>query len=284
MFLSRRIRAALARDRRLLAVLEAELAAAEGCEGWRQLAESLLAQVASARAVDGGLLFTDYYADPPAQTRIECDRGETAQQVAERLFRRYRKARRRIEAASQRVPNLAQRIAGLEELEKRVEASGDDALDNLEAEAVRLIGIAPARRQDPAAVEAAPAGMRRFVTSDGFEVLVGRTAAANDRLTFRIAKASDLWLHAADYPGSHVIVRNPSRQQIPERTIREAASIAAFYSQAGRDALVDVRCCERRYVTKPKRAATGLVRLSRFRTIAVRPARGRDETPDEEER
>ncbi|MBK6426300.1 MAG: DUF814 domain-containing protein [Blastocatellia bacterium] len=123
-------------------------------------------------------------------------------------------------------------------------------------------------------------GARRFVSSDGYEILVGRTSAANDELTFKIARPSDIWLHAADYPGSHVVVKLLKRGDVPHRTLLEAAQLAAYFSQAKDDALVDVRYTERKFVGKPRGASPGLVRLQRFKTVAVRPssdlARGGD--------
>jgi predicted ribosome quality control (RQC) complex YloA/Tae2 family protein len=114
-------------------------------------------------------------------------------------------------------------------------------------------------------------GVRRYLSSDNYEVLVGRAALTNDRLTFKIAKPHDLWLHAADYPGSHVVVRNPNRKEIPHRTIIEAAQLAAKFSQAGDDSKVTVHYTSRKFLSKPKGAAPGLVRLSSFKTITVAP-------------
>jgi predicted ribosome quality control (RQC) complex YloA/Tae2 family protein len=102
-------------------------------------------------------------------------------------------------------------------------------------------------------------------------VLVGRTARDNDQLTFRVARPNDLWLHAGDYPGSHVIVRNSSRRDIPHRTIIEAAQLAAKFSQARKDAKVDIHYTRRKYLTKPKGSAPGLVHMSNFKTITVEP-------------
>ena len=115
------------------------------------------------------------------------------------------------------------------------------------------------------------AGARRYRSSDGYEILVGRAARDNDNLTFRVARPHDLWLHAADYPGSHVVVRNPTRADIPHRTIVEAAQLAAAFSQAKRDAKVDVHYTQRKFLAKPKGAAPGLVRMSSFRSITVEP-------------
>jgi predicted ribosome quality control (RQC) complex YloA/Tae2 family protein len=114
-------------------------------------------------------------------------------------------------------------------------------------------------------------GTRRYLSSDDFEVLVGRAARDNDTLTFKIAKPNDLWLHAADYPGSHVIVRNPTRKEIPQRTLIEAAQLAAHFSQANKDPKVDVHYTQRKFLSKPKGVAPGLVRLQRFKNITVAP-------------
>ncbi|MDQ6653336.1 MAG: NFACT RNA binding domain-containing protein, partial [Acidobacteriota bacterium] len=114
-------------------------------------------------------------------------------------------------------------------------------------------------------------GMRRYRSSDGYEVIVGRTARDNDQLTFRLARPNDLWLHAGDYPGSHVIVRNISRRDVPHRTIMEAAQLAAKFSQANKDSKVIIHYTRRKFLSKPKGAAPGLVRMSSFKTITVKP-------------
>ena len=93
----------------------------------------------------------------------------------------------------------------------------------------------------------------------------------HDNLTFRVAQPNDLWMHAGDYPGSHVVVRNPTRKEIPHRTIIEAAQLAGRFSQASEDTKVVVHYTERKFLSKPKRAAPGLVRMSRFRSITIEP-------------
>src|SRR5205807_3723950 len=102
-------------------------------------------------------------------------------------------------------------------------------------------------------------------------ILVGRAARDNDNLTFKVAKPNDLWLHAADYPGSHVVVRNASRKEIPHRTLIEAAQLAAYFSQANKDPKVTVHYTQRKALSKLKGAAPGLVRLLRVKSITVAP-------------
>jgi predicted ribosome quality control (RQC) complex YloA/Tae2 family protein len=132
---------------------------------------------------------------------------------------------------------------------------------------------APAPRVTPKKTGKAEkiSGVRRYLSTDGYEILVGRAARDNDNLTFRVAQPNDLWMHTGDYPGSHVVVRNPTRKEIPQRTLIEAAQLAGKFSQASADAKVVVHYTERKFLSKPKGAAPGLVRLSRFRSITVEP-------------
>ncbi|MGH9762952.1 MAG: NFACT RNA binding domain-containing protein, partial [Blastocatellia bacterium] len=112
---------------------------------------------------------------------------------------------------------------------------------------------------------------RRFISSDGYEIIVGRTDIENDQITFRVAGSQDVWLHAADYPGSHVVIRNPTRKPIPHRTIVEAAEVTAFHSQAKREGKVAVNYTQKKFVSKPPKSKPGLVRISSFKTVLVEP-------------
>ena len=114
-------------------------------------------------------------------------------------------------------------------------------------------------------------GARRYLSADGLEILVGRTSNDNDHLTFKIAKPNDLWLHAADYGGSHVVIRHAPKQPIPHRTLIEAAQLAAWFSQAKKDPKVDVHYTERKFVSRIKGGKPGLVRMQRFKNITVEP-------------
>ncbi|MBK9529720.1 MAG: DUF814 domain-containing protein [Acidobacteria bacterium] len=112
--------------------------------------------------------------------------------------------------------------------------------------------------------------------------MVGKKAKDNDLLTFRVAKSLDTWLHAADYPGSHVIIRGQGRNPVPDRTLVEAAELAAFYSDARDHPKAAVRYTQRKFVSKPKRAVPGLVSLASFKTILVDPKVGVEMLRDDE--
>jgi predicted ribosome quality control (RQC) complex YloA/Tae2 family protein len=102
------------------------------------------------------------------------------------------------------------------------------------------------------------------------EVLVGRTAGDNDRLTFQLASQRDFWLHVAGTPGSHVIVRNPGGlETLPRETLRFAARLAAVHSKSKGGGQVSVHVARVRDVRKPRGAPPGQVTLQRFRSVRV---------------
>ncbi|WP_437308369.1 NFACT RNA binding domain-containing protein [Sorangium sp. So ce388] len=117
----------------------------------------------------------------------------------------------------------------------------------------------------------------RTLNVDGFEVLVGRGDEDNDALTFEVAAPHDLWLHVAGgTPGSHVIVRNPERGEVPREVVERAAAAAAWYSKARSAAKVEVHVCRVADVSKPRGAPAGMVQLARWKSVRVRPDAGRE--------
>lgn len=281
---AQRIRTTRDREVRALEAMDDDLRSAEGASRLREIAESLLAQQSSAKPVDGGYSIVDLYSEDQHSITVEADRGVTPQALAERYFARHRRMRRTREAIVLRRPIVEARIAALDALAAELAlVESPQHIDEVRERLDTLLGIrrTPARAAVRGGDGARPVkGARRFVSSDGYEILVGRTSAANDELTFKVARPSDIWLHAADYPGSHVVVRLFKRGEVPHRTLLEAAQLAAHFSQAKDEAMVDVRYTERKFVGKPKGAGPGLVRLQRFKSITVRPssdlARGGD--------
>ena len=192
------------------------------------------------------------------------------QEEAARRFRQYTKSKRAREEIGERASLLEAEIANLEKenehLNQIIEARDDAALATLDDQAKSGTPVVT-KRAEPERIP----GVRHYVSSDGYEILVGRGARDNDNLTFRVARPNDLWLHAGDYPGSHVIVRNPTRKEVPQRTMIEAAQLAGKFSQAGDDAKVVIHYTPRKFLSKIKGAAPGLVRMSSFRSITIEP-------------
>lgn len=118
---------------------------------------------------------------------------------------------------------------------------------------------------------------RRFVSPDGFVVLVGRTAEDNDVLSLKLGAPRDFWLHVSGESGSHVVVRNPDGLDRPPReTVRFAAGLAAGYSKARRGGQVAVHLATCADVSKPRGLPAGKVQLRRFSTVKAAPLRPDD--------
>ncbi len=251
--------------------LKRDLAQHGDPEQHKRLGDLLLANIANARREGNKVWLTDYYAEGAPQMEIEVDADTSLQDEAGRYFARYTKAKRARGEIAGRLAHLAQTSAQLEQRKvelERIVASGDEAALTL-LEGPRASSARKSTTKEP--VAKIP-GVRRYRSSDGYEILVGRAARTNDQLTFRVARPNDLWLHAADYPGPHVVIRTQTRSEIPHRTIIEAAQLAAKFSQAGNDSKVVVHYTPRKFLSKPKGSAPGLVRMSTFRTIVVAPS------------
>ncbi|HLL14879.1 MAG TPA: NFACT RNA binding domain-containing protein [Pyrinomonadaceae bacterium] len=282
-----RLRALVEKQKKLRRNLEKDLAAHGDAGEHKRVGDLLLANIANAERSGSRVRVTDYFAEDAPTVELEIDEHASLQEEAARRFGRYTKAKRAAEETTARLEELNAGLAALEqrqqELERIIAARDTAALEAFDEKArgAKEARAAGGRGKDvqrtKAQIKAAEsvAGARRYRSSDGYEILVGRAAKDNDQLTFKVARAHDLWLHAADYPGSHVIVRNPARgADVPHRTIIEAAQLAAHFSHAKRDAKVSVHYTPRKFLSKPKGAAAGLVRMSSFRTLLVEPREG----------
>ena len=265
-----KLRKEIARRKKLQANLEKDLSAHGNPDEHKRLGDLLLANIANAKRLGSKVSLTDYYAEGAPTIEIEIDENESLQDAAGQFFSRYTKAKRAIEEIGTRLLLLNRELNEFDEKRSRLE----EAIANRDLAAIAEFEkpkTKPARDRKKQKASLALPGMRRYQSSDGYEVLVGRTARDNDQLTFRVARPNDLWLHAGDYPGSHVIVRNSSRGDIPHRTILEAAQLAGKFSQASKDSKVAIHYTRRKFLSKPKGAAPGLVRMSSFKTITVEP-------------
>lgn len=277
------LREEIGRCRRKLALQQEAQARAEGAEAYRRIAELLTAQLhAVPRGAEGADL-VDYY-DPAGGTlHVQLDPALTPQANAQAYWRRYQKARSGKEQIAAQLAATGEELAYLEQVEAALqEASSLPDLEELRAELTaegylaaaqgpRRRG-APGQRPAKAAAGGAPGGAPLVVrSSDGLEIWVGRNNRQNDYLTLRLAAPTDLWLHTQKIPGSHVIVRLPPGSEAPERTLQEAALLAAYHSRARGSSQVPVDYTLRKHVRKPAGARPGMVIYDNQRTLYVTP-------------
>ncbi|MEK6301153.1 MAG: NFACT family protein [Acidobacteriota bacterium] len=255
--------------------IEADRARFEDPGKFKRFGDLILANLATARVEGSRVTVIDYYDELQREIQIEVPENKTLQQAAVEYFSRYQKAARALIAIETRRLEVAMRLDPLRDLLTRLEQEPTaDRIGETRRMLDRLLSKASNRgptKQTARSKRKIGKPGRRFMSTDGFEILVGRNDRDNDVITFRVARSLDVWMHAADYPGSHVVVSNPSRNAVPQRTITEAAELTAFYSQAKREGKAAVHYTQRKFVSKPPRAKPGLVRLSSFKTILVEP-------------
>ena len=259
------------RAQKLLENLRGDLEKHGDPEVWKKFGDLLLANIATAARDGDDVRVIDYFADGTPRIDIPGEAHKPLNEIAEEYFRKYTKARNGLKVINERMVATERQIAEAEarvaRIDAAIEAGDEDFISSLVVPAKKPERQVSKKRK----AEAAFKGARSFLSSDGFEILVGKKAADNDFLTFRVARSLETWLHAADYPGSHVIIRNPQKKDIPDRTLIEAAELAAFYSDARDQAKAAVHYTQRKFVNKPRKAAPGLVSLASHRTLMVKP-------------
>ena len=267
--ISGKLRKDISRLRKLKTNLLKDLAGHGNPDDHKRLGDLLLANISTNERTEDKVLLKDYYAEGEPTIEVELEEGKTLQAAAAESFSRYGKSKRAIDEIGSRLIQIDNELQELQDKQARLESAIADGNEEelTTFEATKPAAVTRDKKKAPARLP----GMRHYRSSDGYEVIVGRAARDNDTLTFRVARPNDLWFHAGDYPGSHVVVRNSSRKDIPHRTVIEAAQLAAKFSQAGEDSKVTVHYTPRKFLSKPKGAAQGLVRMSTFRSITVAP-------------
>lgn len=255
------------RDRlaRKLASQHEELKRTEGREEVRKQAEIVTANIYRLKRGDSFLECEDYYEPDCPQIKIPLDRLKTPQQNAAALYKEYNK----LKAAEQHLTvlvadgerQLDYLNSVLDELE-RAESEKDVA--DIRRELIDTGYIRRPRGAKPERVK--PQKPLSFMSDDEFEILVGRSNAQNDELTTKIARRTDYWLHTQKVHGSHVIIRCDGLEP-PQRTLEQAAALAATYSQAHGGGKIAVDYTMLRNVRKPSGALPGKVVYTEYKTI-----------------
>jgi predicted ribosome quality control (RQC) complex YloA/Tae2 family protein len=248
--------------------LEQQLAGAEQAESLKRTGEIILANLHRFESGYRGdcLPAVDIFDPVQPEIRIQLDPGRTLPENAETYFRRSRKARQAASAVPERLTGARRR---LEEI-RALLAAARAALSAAELAPMTADTPAKRRMQRHSAAPAADRRLRRYQGHGGRTILVGRSAADNDYLSFRVGRPDDIWFHAADYSGSHVVLQWGRKEDPPLAALREAAALAAWYSGARKETSADVRWTRCKFVHKYK-GAPGRVRLMKSHTLRVSP-------------
>ena len=256
----RMLKGQIERCEKKLALQEEELASAARMEEFRLMGELINANLWQLKKGMTQVELQNFYDENGGTVTVVLDNQLTPVQNSQRYFKKYQKARSARETAAEQKEKT---IAELDYLESCLldvgKCVGESELEEIRQELVRTgyMKRNTNRRQQRALPQSKPYHYR---SKDGIDILVGKNAAQNDRLTTS-AKPNETWLHAKDMPGSHVIIRHDQSVSgpVPPDTLKEAAILAAWYSKGQRSSMVPIDYTLRRYVKKPGGAAPGMV-------------------------
>ncbi len=272
----RGLRRALTSARDKAAGLGAQLADVERTKHLREQADMMLAFAHTVPRGAASMTFPDPVTGDPRTIELDPSRPVTVQ--ARAVYEKARRLDDGRETAVRRLAEAERTEAALAAIEARllaVDQRSADASHDLAAIAtdLRRLGAlprAPGERRDatrPRAVERAE-NFRRYVSAEGYPILVGRDDEQNDRLTMRFANGNDLWLHVGGgRPGSHVVVRLPKQKTASLETLLDAAALAVHFSKARGEVRIEVVYTAKKHVRKPKGAAPGAVVPTQTKTI-----------------
>lgn len=263
--LSSNIKTTRNRTARKLAARKQELEKAEDREAVRHKADLIKANLYRLQRGMESFTCEDFYSPACPEVTVSLDPLQSPQQNVERLYKQYTKLKTAEKHLRVLIKENEQQLNYLDSVLNEInlaESSAElQAIRQELQEAGYLRQKKTSRKERP--VKSAP---HIFHTTDGFEVLVGRNNAMNDHLTQHIARRTDYWLHAQKIHGSHVILRCEGHDPT-ETALREAAGIAAYYSQARNSGKVPVDYTMVRNVKKPGGSLPGFVTYVNYKTI-----------------
>ena len=230
----------------------------------------LMANLYNFKKGDGFAEVDNYYEEGSPRLKIKLDVRLTPSQNAQRYYNEYRKADTAEKKLTALIEQGEQELKYIDSVfDNLTRAQSETDIDELRIE-LHEQGYLKSARLSKGAKNVKTQPPMRFVSSDGFEIRVGRNNKQNDKLTCKDSEKLDMWLHVKDITGSHVIVSTHG-SELPDNTIMEAAKIAAYYSSARSSAQVPVDYTLVKFVKKPSGAKPGMVIFTNNRTLYVKP-------------
>ncbi len=255
---------------RKLAGQKQELQTAEEREKLKRTADLITANLYAIKPGDKSVTLTDYFDPQLPQVKVELDPLLTPQENAQRLFGKYTRLKRAEEALTRQIELGQQELEYVNNVLYTLSAAQDASqIKEIREELIQAGYVKPTEKgkRKPKPLTYAP---RQFTVEGGFTVLCGRNNRENDELTHRRAGKNDLWFHARNVPGSHAVLFTEGREPSDE-ALRQAASIAAYFSSVANQPRVPVDYTLVRRVKKPQGAAPGMVNYFEFKTALVAP-------------
>lgn len=244
-----------------------------------QQAQWLIAEAARAPRGAKKLVVTDWSTGSAVELEVPLDPSKSAKDQVAAMFKRAKRLRLGARIAEERLEHADRQLEAVQSAARAVPAAStllavEDVLLEARRAAPRDVAL-PAGSSGAAAARSKGAKggrtpFRAFFARSGKKLLVGKGAADNDTLTLRVARPHDLWLHAKDRTGAHVIVPVDRGQTCASEDLVDAAHLAAHFSDAREEKVVDVQYTDRRYLRKPKGSPPGFVVVDREKVLVLR--------------
>jgi len=265
------LRKAIKKQQRLITALGTDLAKATQYEHYARYGELLKSALGGLKKGQRSITLVDYFDQQLPELTIPLDPAKTPQGNMDDYFAKHKKFLRAKEELIPRIESIRGEVRTLEqELHDIEQGAWQPTPPALPVKSGDYSG-----RQSRERGKERRGPFRRFTSTDGLPIYVGRNARENDALTFTFAKSDDLWLHAQGVPGSHVVVRLEKGSDAPNDTLRDAATLALLYSDLKKAGKGDVIYTRRKWVHKTKGAALGSVIVTQEKTLFIRLEKAR---------
>ncbi len=278
--LGRALGKARARIARRIEAVEGDLGRIAAADTTAARAALFVAEAARAPRGARKLTVTDWSDGTPREVELPLDPARSAREQVDAMFKRARRLKLGAAIAGQRLREAEEAARQLAALgEKLAAAATPEEIEALVREARAAAprdfafaapGLAAGEPSGKAGSREPARPYRTFRGAAGERILVGRGAAHNDALTFHVARPHDLWLHAKGWRGAHVVVPLEKNRACPSELLVDAAHLAAHFSDARAEGVVEIQHTPRRYLRKPRGSAPGLVVVEREKVTVLR--------------
>jgi predicted ribosome quality control (RQC) complex YloA/Tae2 family protein len=247
-------------------ILENNLKECDGKDKFKVKGELLTANIYSLKKGDSNARLQNYYTENMDYIDIKLDVNKTPSQNIQRYFKKYNKLKKTEEAATIQLDITKKDVEYLQSVLTNIKNSDDyESIEEIKRELMETGYIRFKKTSNNKKIKALKP--LKFISSDGIEIYVGKNNFQNDYLTLKFADKRDIWMHTKNIPGSHVIIKNFGN--LTDKTLEEAAKLAAFYSKSKDSTKVAVDYTEVKNVHKPNGSKPGMVIYYTNKTVYV---------------
>ena len=200
---------------------------------------------------------TENFYDDNKEITIPLYKNKSAKENAKKYYDKYAKLSRTTKALSEEIVNTKNDIEHLLSIQTALDVSSDD--ESLSQIRQELVDFGYIKKHSSGKQKKSTSHPYHYISTDGYDIYVGKNNYQNEELTFKVATGNDWWFHAKGIPGSHVILKSNNEEDLPDRAYEEAAALAAFYSKAKDSEKVEVDYIQKKNIKKVAGAAPGFV-------------------------